>query len=143
MDHLRAGGQLMTGILAAMAGSVASPVTISNKSVTDNVADPANALATYKIATDRLVKNHNGTTLEQWLDSSYSASDFEVRATLNSGNTPTGNLGTWNTISTDRSWSLSQTVPGTKTCSLLIEIGYAGQNLALDSATITIDADVS
>jgi hypothetical protein len=120
-----------------------SPVTISNKSVSDDVADPANAFASYKVAADRLVKNQNGTTLEQWLDSSYSASDFEIRATVTFGTTPTGNIGTWNNLATDRSWSLSQTVVGTKSAVLLIEIGYAGQNVALDSATVTIDVDVS
>lgn len=133
----------MSGILAMMGGARPSPVTITDQTVTKAVADPADATSTYSVANDRLVKNHAGTTLEQWLDASYSAADFEVRATLNSGDTPSGNLGTWNNLAATRSWTLAETSVGTLVCSLLIEIGYAGQNVALDSASVTIRAVVA
>jgi hypothetical protein len=133
----------MSGILAMLGGAGASPVTITDQVVADTVGDPADATATYQLTSTRLVKDHDGSTLEQWLDSAYAAADFEVRATVLSGTTPSGNVGTWNTLSTTRSWTLTRTIIGVRTCDLLIEIGYAGVNSPLDSATITITADVS
>lgn len=133
----------MSGILAMMGAARPSPVTITDKTCFKGVTDPADATATYTLDTDRLAKKNSSITLEQWLDSSYSPGDFEVRATLNSGDTPSGNLGTWNNLGTARSWALAETTVGTLSCSLLIEIGYSGQNVALDSATITITAVVA
>jgi hypothetical protein len=124
------------------AGGRPAPVTISDAGVSKFVVDPNDANAVYAIWNDRIVRNHNGTSLGQWLNSSYLVSDFEVRATLVTGNTPTGTLGSWTNLAATQSWSLMQTFPGTKSCTLTIEIGYAGLHVALGTATVTIEATV-
>lgn len=69
---------------------------------------------------------------------------YSVRATLVSGDTPTGSaLNTWLQLSTSRSWALSATSTSfaSKSCVLLIEIANSlNTSIILDSANITITA---
>lgn len=70
-----------------------------------------------------------------------SASDFEVRATLNSGTTPSGTLGSWVALSTTRTWELSAPSGQVRSCELTVEIRRASDSTVVATATITIDAD--
>lgn len=133
----------MTGMTCMMAGGgqAALQVSITDKSAIKLVADPGTATATYSVHLDGTVKNHVPTSLEIWLLQGVN-SDYEVRATLASGDTPSGTLATWLLLSTTRSWSLTQSVAGTKTCNLTIEIRRVSDSVVLDTATATITATV-
>lgn len=78
------------------------------------------------------------TSLETWLTLG-TPSDYEVRATLNSGTTPVGTLGSWLALSTSREWSLTS-VSGTLSCELLVEIRPTSGAVS-DSANITLTSD--
>lgn len=69
------------------------------------------------------------------------ASVVRVKATLQSGDTPTGTVGTALDLTSDQTWTITQTGSGLKSCSLLIEIlGTNDQVLA--SATYDLSATV-
>jgi hypothetical protein len=134
----------MSGILSllsAESGRV-NPVSITDHSVFKHAIDPNDAFASYIIYNNRTIKNQNGVLLDTWLDAAYNPSDFEVMATVLSGVTPIGTVGSWFALTSGGGWSLSQTAPGEKDCTLLIQIGYVGIHSALDTATITITATV-
>jgi hypothetical protein len=65
-----------------------------------------------------------------------------VRATLQSGATPSGTLNTWLQLNTTRQWSVTASNQGqTVTSSLLIEISLDGGNTVASSGTYTIQAE--
>lgn len=69
---------------------------------------------------------------------------FEARATLSSGDTPTsGAVGTWQVLSTSRTWELSNSTEGTELVSVLdIEIRDAATETVQSSCTVTLRATV-
>lgn len=81
----------------------------------------------------------NAGTLGRWLYGG-SNSQFEVRATLQSGVAPqAGDLNIWQALSIPRTWSNSQSSVGTRTSTLLIEIRGPG-GFVVAQATVTITA---
>jgi hypothetical protein len=89
-------------------------------------------------------KNGNTSVLENWAAPTQSGlgSSYEVRATLQSGTTPSGTLGTWLSISTNPTWSLTATSGTAKNCDLLIEVRPNG-GAVLDSATYSLNAEAN
>lgn len=73
-------------------------------------------------------------------------SSYSIRATLDSGDTPSGTLGSWLTLNTNRTWSFSVSTPPIveiKSCSLTIEIALTSDtSTVLSSGTYTIYAEV-
>ena len=68
--------------------------------------------------------------------------DYEIRATLNSGSTPTGTLGTWLALTSNRQWSISSTgAAGLVTCNLTLEIRDASTLVVEDSCIAILTAD--
>lgn len=102
------------------------------------------ATAAYEVHADGTVYTTTGTNtlglLENWL-SFGTASNYEVKATLLGGATPTGTLGSWLALSSNRAWTLSQSLVGDTTCTLLIEIRNALSLAVVDTATVTIYAE--
>lgn len=103
-------------------------------------------LTVYRYSTPNTVGN--GTfALTGWLDPASQPTsvtdDYEVRATLSSGTTPAGTMGTWLNLGTTRSWTLSvsRSTLGTTsaTCVVLFEIRPAGGGTVLDSTSITFN----
>jgi hypothetical protein len=128
----------MRGASAASSGSVA----ISAQSVEDVVADPANATASYTLSTTGEVVDHDGVTLETWLLSGVVA-DYQVRATLASGTSMSaGTVGSWLALSSSRTWSQTRTTVGTRSGTLTIEIRDVATSTIIDSASVTITAEV-
>jgi hypothetical protein len=92
--------------------------------------------------TGGFIKYFYGTPVQisDWLTPATNMGDYEVRATLNSGDTPdVGTIGSWEALSTTREWTLAATV-STLECELLIEIRWTGNNVVQDSATYTLSA---
>ena len=70
--------------------------------------------------------------------------DYEIRATLLSGTTPTsGTLGTWLSLSSNRSWSMVRSTDGTSSCSLTIEIRDTATSTVQGTATWSLSATKS
>lgn len=120
--------------------TVWSIVSLSNASVSYASAT-FNTEATYTIKSDGTISKKLGSTttsIGTWKNAGV-GSDFEVRATLNSGDTPVGTLATWTAVSSDQSWTL-QSVSGIETCDLTIELRSVSGSTAA-SATITITSE--
>lgn len=123
-------------------------VNIANKTVGDFVFGGGDhwASSSYELLSSGVARevtsaggtfNYSG----EWLTSG-SASSVEVRATLQSGSTPSGTLNTWLNLGTTRSWTLSRTGIGTSSCVLLVELRNAASGTVLDTATITLQVTV-
>lgn len=77
-----------------------------------------------------------------WLTPQTNMGDYEIRATLSSGDTPNGTIGSWTALSTTQEWTLTEgTFDDTDTCVLLIEIRWTGNNVVQDSASYTLTAN--
>jgi len=116
-------------------------VSITNQTVSNVAVDPATATATYTVNTDGHIRVHGGGSLEEWLVAGTS-SEFDVRATHNSGSTPSGTYSSWLNLGTSRSWSLSQSGIGSLTGTITIEIRESAGGTILDSASVTLNPEV-
>lgn len=118
-------------------------VRITNQSISD--IGPPTALARYRLKTSGIVEEEThtaSTTLETWLLVG-SASDYEARATVNSGALAgVGNsaTGSWLGLGSSRQWGVGvNDTLGAAT--LTIEIRNASSGDVLASAFVTLDAD--
>jgi hypothetical protein len=104
----------------------------------------AAATATFRLNTNGDIEKVEGATttvLGAWISNPANAASYECRATLTEGDTPTGSaLGSWLALSSSRSWTLTQSVAGTKSCTLSIDIRLIGGE-ATSTALISLLAD--
>jgi len=121
------------------------PLTlITNQSVIRTASTATQA--TYTLNTSGIVQKSEGgttTTLETWLLAGAS-SDYEVRATVSSGTTPTGSAtASWLSLSSTQAWTLQDAVVDgiPLTCVLLVEIRDVATNTVQTSASITITSE--
>ena len=133
--------------LAAGALGQGATVSIEDDACGDLQIDPGIAVATLAFRANGTfegggnVQNFTG----NWITPTGAAgSNYEIRATVSSGDTPAGTIGTWESLGADREWD--QTfggMAGEATCELLIEIRRASSGVVLDSATYTMTATVT
>jgi hypothetical protein len=123
-------------------------ISIDNRNVVDAVIDPTDAQAGYQLSSAGDVEELTGlgptvTDVGDWISPKLGMGNYEVRATLNSGTSPTGSaLNTWLVLSTSRFWQIQRTTIGTNLSQLLIEIRLASSGVVMDSATIDLEATV-
>lgn len=132
----------MTGIYAAMGGgSAGSSVTLEN--VTVSSLGAGTRTAGWKIDADSFVytlKQAVYTQRNQWTTAA--VADYQVRATLDSGALTTGTAGSWLACSSDREWTVQETVAGiTSFAYLTIEVRSAATLIVLASCTAQIIAE--
>jgi hypothetical protein len=116
-------------------------ISISNQSVTKS--GRASQTASYSVNNDGSVtKNAVGTFIENWISTPAQADNYDVMATKSSGTTPSGTLGSWLALSSDRSWSLTNNAQdgSTISCVLTVQIRLRSSGAVKDTATITISA---
>jgi len=119
----------------------ANAVIAINDTSVDVFGFGSQALAEYRVLSNGQVTGSYG-FIENWITPTSAApGSYVVRATLISGDTPSGTLGTWLSLSSNQVWSVitSPFVPDEKSCQLLIEIGVG--TTAIDSATVTLYAE--
>ena len=118
---------------------------ISNASAYTFVSSPSEATAQYLLNSDgRAQKVENSSTSDisgEWLVAGAN-SDFEVYATVDSGTLTSGPTGSWVSLSTSRVWTLTRGTVGLSSVDLTIEIRRASDAVVVDSATITLTAEV-
>lgn len=126
-------------------GGGGNAVSINGQDIQDS--DFAGGLATagYTIDSDgNAYRNRGGvvSAIEEWLHSGLNT-DFEVRATLLSGDTPSGTLGSWLVCSSDNGWLIqSDNGDGMAACSLTVEIrDAASPNTVRADNTISLTAN--
>lgn len=121
-------------------------VAISNYNVDDSVTDPANAQANYRLNSNgaiEMYREQDGiySSIGTWLVIGAN-SDYEARATVLSGSLSSGTTGSWLALSTTREWARARTTVGTASCSFTLEIRKVSDGQIVDTATITLDAEV-
>lgn len=86
----------------------------------------------------------NPTTLEQWCTPTSQAANYEARVTETSGTLSGGSgINTWLALSSTRNWYVEEFTSGNiNTCVFTVEIRKIGTTTVLDSATITLTAQV-
>lgn len=129
----------MTGIYAAMASGGAvggsGSVTLNNGTV-DQQFGGGNASASWRIDSDgQIYTGFNGSYGAVYIWTSDAVANYEVRATVTGGSTPTGSAtATWLSCSSDRDWTVTDTTFDelVKSSNLTIEVR--------DAATATVRA---
>ena len=134
------------------AKTVAPPVSITDRTISDIVQDSSGALisveAGYLLQTDTgvygYVQNGGGYyyTGEMWLTSG-SIGDYQARATHVSGGAVYGTLDTWLSLSSGRQWSVGGSGYGNVLVEavILVEISRVSDSVVLTSAYITMRAE--
>ena len=127
-------------------GKSAVTIVLSNQYVQDFTGGARAATAGYRLTSGGLAQslvNTTYTTLETWCTPTSEAGNYEVFATLVSGSTPSGTIGSWVALSTTREWALSSNIGLSKVCQLSLQIRKIGTTTVLATATIDLDADAT
>jgi hypothetical protein len=141
----------MSGIQMALLGSAGGPLIQLTTPRTVSYASGGifTAVAGYRVDSDSFIytaANFNGvySVQEQWDSNPTTVGNYEVRATLVSGNTPSGSaLSTWLVLSSDRTWELSASPGNLLTCVLTIEVRDTATSTVRATATVTLNADAT
>ena len=134
----------MSILLAAFAAMGGDKISLSGVAVSS--VGSGSQTATYTLESDgdvvRATTPLGSSDIGDWITPKASApSDYEVRATLNSGTLTSGTTGSWLALTSNRSWTLTQaTVGAADQVDLTIEI-RKGSGATLASATVTLDAE--
>lgn len=131
---------LMTAILA---GEDNAPNVISLED-TSSTTGPLGGTAGFMFGnTGEVYTYYHGVPISTsyWIAPQTNISQYEIRATLLSGDTPDGTLGTWDALSTNQYYTLTAPAATLLACELLIEIRWTGNNVVQDSATYIIVSD--
>jgi hypothetical protein len=138
----------MSGIQMALLGAVGDPAVIllSNQYIQDFTGGARDATAGYRLTSAGLAQSLvdiTFTTLETWCTPTSEAVNYEVFATLVSGSTPSGTIGSWVALSTTQDWVLSSNIGLSQVCQLSLQIRRIATATVLATATIDLDADAS
>lgn len=128
------GGILLGQVFGASAGGVGA-VAWAGGSVTHQWS------CSYGFMPDGHTRRSRGSIVDTsgtWLVPGSGADQFEIRAVLSSGNTPTGDaLNTWLNLGSTRSWGLS-TTGLEKSCELAVEIRQVSDGTVVASGSIDL-----
>jgi len=134
----------MSILLAAWAAMGGDKISLSGVAVSSVGSGTQTATYTLESDGDVVTATTGGGSVDagDWIDPKANApSDYECRATLNSGTLTSGTTGSWLALTSNRSWSLQQITIGQATqVDLTIEI-RKGSGATLASATVTLDAE--
>lgn len=135
------------GIISS-ASSVYTPpafvVNLSDQSVESEAVGSA-ATATYTLGTDGNAENNGLPIAGEWLDpvDASEADLYECYATLLSGSLSAGTTGTWQALTSDRTWTVTRVAVGIRSAQIRVEIRkIADPEIILGSAVITLTATV-
>ena len=136
----------MSILLAAFAAMGGDKIALSGVAVSSVGSGSQTATYTLESDGDVVTATTSGGSVDagDWIDPKASApSDYEVKATLNSGtlNGSSSATGSWLALTSNRSWGVTQVVVGVATqVDLTIEI-RKGSGATLASANVTLDAE--
>ena len=129
-------------LIGAVAATIGVPlVSFTGANITDTVTSPSNASAELTFKSDGSYVKVIGaveTSFGAWVTPQSAASQFEIKATLDSGSVTSGTTGSW--LSFPQTWTVTRTTAGTTTAGLTIEIRRTSGGSALDSAAFNIEA---
>lgn len=132
-------------------GTASGPtIEIGDGTISDVVVSPAGAVATLTIKNDGTIStsgNGGSYTDTAWADPTGvgTGDDYEIQvtATGSGGTSFTGTLGSWVALTTDKSWTLSQTGTGNGSRDLTVSIRDTATSTVQDTASITLSVLVT
>ncbi len=129
-------------IMVAFLGNEGTSTITAVSGVVEAFSVGAPAIAGIRFKTTGLEESIQGnfvTGLTNWVNPSSSASNWEIRATLDSGNTPTtGSLGVWQNFSVDRVWTIEAAVNQIRSSTLTFEFRKVGGSSAEATVSGTV-----
>ena len=134
-------------LVCVLAGTTGGDPTIeiTNRTVTNTAADPGTAVATYALNNNGSITFvTGGTQTTEWMLPNIAAyaARYEARATITGGTLTSGTTGSWINLGTTRTWARDRTGIGSNSCTFTLEIRDASSLQVLDSASITLTAEV-
>lgn len=110
--------------------------------------DPIDATASISVKADGTIvgTGNSSSFTHNWINGSFNPADYEVMLTVVSGTTPSGaTVGSWLSLASDRTWSLTQTIVGIKSGTYTIQIRHVSGSPSTSSAAggYAIEAEVS
>lgn len=127
-------------LIANAGGGGGGAVNFNNDSVGQSVIDPNDATCSWSASNSGSVSG-TGISGYTWLVSGVN-SDYQIQATLVSGSITSGTFGTWQTLSTTRTWSLTRTIIGTTTGIVDFECRRVSDSVVIASWTVNFEATV-
>lgn len=122
-------------------------ITITDQNSFSGAVTPATATNGYRLNSNGKVYTETPTGtynyIEDWVTPNGAASSYECYVTVTSGTLSSGTSGSWLALSSTRDWTVTRTTLGTKTCTFTVDIRKVGTTTVLDSATITLEAEVT
>lgn len=127
-------------LLAFTGGSAARVELAASYDVTDTQVSPTDATATWTLDSDGSISSGG-----RWCNKTPPASKYEVQATTISGTLTSGTTGSWTSLNTDQTWTVSRIVnsAGVNDWVGTIEIRDAVSLVVLDSTQLTLTAEVT
>ena len=125
-------------------------VAITDQLITFGSISPEEAYARYQLDSNGKVYEYTGTTpgtpnlyIEDWVDPTSEASNYECFATVSGSALETGTTGSWLALTSDRMWGVAETGAGSKFTTLTVTIREVGTTTNLTSATISLSVDTA
>jgi len=121
-------------------GEVADTITVPNRTITTTfVSGTHTASVQFQSDGDIVAPSGTSASLGDWIDPKSSApGDYEIRATLISGTVTSGTIGTWQALTSSRTWSITNGI--SRTTQIFFEI-RDGEGTVQDDGTITLVLD--
>jgi hypothetical protein len=142
LAHLRKRGQLkVTGIIGALASGNGSGARVNVVNRTYSGSTTSSSITCSTSFSSAGLNTGSGQSSYSWLLSG-TASQYEIRMTTTSGTFSSGTTGSWLSLGTTRTWTRQRTSVGISTVTATVEIRDATSLVVLDTATITITAEV-
>lgn len=128
-------------------GTSKATFRLDTNTYTDTTFDPGTAGVTLAINSNGtlVVTGTNAGTLDSynWITPTTGSTSYYVRATLIGGSFSSGTTGTWLALTSNRTWTVTQSGAGTKTANATFEIASdSGGTNIVASAGIILTADV-
>lgn len=137
----------MSGVLSILlAMGSGRGATLVNDNYEDIVPSPSNASVAFSTDSDGGVY---GTQVGvfgfqyTWRTGTGVSADYDVRATETSGTVSSGTVGSWLNLATDQTWTKTRNTVGSSAVTLTVEIRDAATLAVLDTATVTLTAEVT
>lgn len=135
------------GIMQAlMGGTYVDKIDLVGGTFASFVSSPTDAEASYRLTSTALEQSGDRgsyTNIGTWIANTANVGLYEVRITVTVGSLTGGDLtGTWLSLGTTRTWSLTRDPVGSSLCTFTVEVRQASTGIVLTSAFVELSAEV-
>lgn len=129
------------------AGSASAYVELEASYTVNSLSLSSPVTASIRFQSNGDIRNHNNVSIGQWYYPDIAGTPgtaYEIRATPAPDTPDGGTMNTWLALSSSRTWSETNSsgTPSDETKVFTIEIRAAGSGTVIDSATVTLSAEI-